>query len=160
MSLLGRITSGIKGLFGYHDPVLIGDGKDEAMIAAIEEARATLPIFWARYEAQDRDAYLLKVKLETPNGAYEHLWMTVACVADDGSVAGVLTNKPLDIDLCIGSSVVVTPDQITDWSYWKGQTLYGNFTSRVLAPFYTRAERAELLAVLSEEPIELEGGDA
>lgn len=115
---------------------LIGVAPDDAeMNAAIAQARATLPQFWAKFEAKPAgySQFMLKPGLPTVDGrGPEHIWVDVI-ERRDGKVVGRLANEPFHLgDLKFGSEVTFSPEIISDWGYSKGDVIYGHYTSRLL----------------------------
>jgi uncharacterized protein YegJ (DUF2314 family) len=154
VSLLGGLKT-LLGGEGSRGKPMISKKDDPALKAAAEAARATISTFWAHFDAKDRETFLIKVRVPLSDDRAEQLWVAPVDVAENGSITGILINEPIDVpNLRHGSSMTVAPGQITDWSYWNGETLYGNFTTRVFLPSLTRGEQADLLSVLSENPVE------
>ena len=129
---------------------------DEAVAAATAEARATLDIFWRKFESGEADQYQLKVGLTTPNEAVEHIWLSPSA-RRDGKVVGQLMNQPVDIeDVNLGDEIVVEMERISDWGYAKDGRLYGAFTQRALLDTLRPAMRRQVEAALAPTPLEPE----
>src|SRR5262245_35686452 len=58
-------------------PIVDLSPADAEMNAAIAKARATLPTFWASYEAPkpSEEGHSLKVSFPKPRSGNEHIWM-------------------------------------------------------------------------------------
>lgn len=127
---------------------------DAEMNAAKAQARQTLPVFWKHLEAHPDIDHSLKVGLPTASGSLEHIW--VANIRPEGDkVLGRLANAPVDLPgLEAGSPVTFTRDQISDWSYAKDGKMYGHYTTRVIVKRLDPAEAAQVVAMLSENPVE------
>jgi uncharacterized protein YegJ (DUF2314 family) len=130
--------------------------RDEAVVAATAEARATLDVFWRKFETGEADQYQLKVGLTTPNEAIEHIWLSPSD-RRDGKVVGRLMNQPVDLeDVNVGDEIVVEPQRISDWGYFKDGRLYGAFTQRALLDTLSPAMRRQVGAALAPTPLEPE----
>lgn len=152
--MLRRLVDRILGRAPGPDEFTILDAGD--IDAAIAEARATLDIFWRKFEAREALQYQLKAGLTTPNGATEHIWIEPS-ERREGKVVGRLMNQPLDLeDVAVGDEVVVDADRISDWGYFKSGRLYGVFTQRALLDRQSPAFRRQAEAVLSPTPLEPE----
>src|SRR5438045_472994 len=113
------------------DDVAVLDRGNASMEAAIAQARETLPVFWRKFESGEAESYQLKAALTTPNGATEHVWIYTSGWRDE-RVVGVLASKPMDLgDISAGDEVLIDPERISDWVYFKQGLLYGGFTQRV-----------------------------
>lgn len=137
------------------DPVIDYSSKDAAMNAAIDEARRTLPMFWAGFGGPDRRGTdTLKVAIPDVGGGREHIWVNRIAQIDGGYTARP-ANEPARLPgLSLGSQVRFTEDQISDWSYEKKGRLWGSFTTRVMLPDLDPADAAQLRAYLSDTPTE------
>jgi uncharacterized protein YegJ (DUF2314 family) len=137
------------------DPVVDYSSKDAAMNAAIDEARRTLPMFWADFGHPDRRGTdTLKVAIPDADGGREHIWVNrIARV--DGVYTARLANEPARLPgLTLGSQIRFAEDQISDWSYEKKGRLWGSFTTRVMLPDLDPSDAAQLRAYLSDTPTE------
>jgi uncharacterized protein YegJ (DUF2314 family) len=143
---------------GLPEGVYQASTADAVVNAAMEEARASLPAFWKAYESTDgtREKFVLKVRLESPSGMAEHVWMGVT--GRQGNVVhGLLANEPAGIPgLHLRSPLSVTTDKISDWGYERDGKLYGNFTSRVLIGQMSAEDKEALERMLSPTPVEPE----
>jgi len=138
------------------DPVTMFAESDRQMNAAMAEARRTMPRFWAAIDSDPAVAgsALIKLGFDTDDGSVEHIW--VEQIRRDGDVIrGVVGNRPVHIaSLSKGDAVTIDPKRISDWSYTRGERMYGNFTTRVMLPELPAEHQAELRAALSEKPLE------
>lgn len=122
---------------GQSDPPFIDVAEDDAaMNAAMDEARASLPQFWSRFDARGdgaRTDFMVKAGMPAAGGGVEHIWVDLDGHAD-GQVKGRLANRPLYLgaDLEYGSPVEFSEAIVSDWGYSNGDVLYGHFTTRVL----------------------------
>jgi uncharacterized protein YegJ (DUF2314 family) len=134
-------------------PVAPGDPQ---IAAATEQARATLPMFWSKYDSQEPgvDHFRIKTPMRTPHGGVEHIWVDVVSHSKLAA-KGTLANDPDDLgDLKFGSAVVVDEANITDWSYDRGGKTYGGYSIRVFANRDGVEGRRKTLALLSPTPLE------
>lgn len=129
---------------------------DHAMNASVDEARATLPIFWKHLE-QDREVrhFLIKVAFPTSHGGVEHLWIGLTST-DEKALHGEILNEPEDVpNVHAGQPYEITePSKISDWSYEKAGKFYGQFTTRAMLKAMDEKGRAEQLEVLAPTPLE------
>jgi uncharacterized protein YegJ (DUF2314 family) len=147
----------IARLLGYRRPPMVHLPEDHPeMAAAIAKAKATLSEFRRRLAAPEPDMsdFGIKARFKTPHGA-EHCW--VGELQDTGSgFVGKLTVHPQSVEgLQLGSSVEITEDMITDWSYSQNGVFRGHYTTRVLLPHMSRRLREQVLAVYGWSPTEL-----
>lgn len=106
---------------------------DPEMLAAIAEARRTLPGFWAVFEkAEPGDSdFALKVRVAHRTGA-EHLWVT-DIARRDGKILGTINNDPTVVaSVKLGDRIEILESDISDWTYLRNGKIVGNRTIRVL----------------------------
>jgi len=136
------------------DEIAVVEAADQVLNAAIDQAKATLDVFWTKFDAGEADRFQLKAGLTTPNGAIEHVWLTVSG-RQDGRIVGRLGNQPVDlVDLNIGDEVQVDLNRVSDWAYIKEGRLYGAFTQRAMLDRADPRTRRQIEAVLSPNPLE------
>ncbi|CAN7398327.1 DUF2314 domain-containing protein [Phenylobacterium sp. LjRoot164] len=136
--------------------VIFSKEQDAALTAASAEARKSLPVFWAKFDAKPAGYgdYAVKAAFETRGGATENIWVNVIGRAD-GKVTGELANEPYDLGaLKLGDQVDVDETAISDWQYSKGGKLYGHFTTRALTARANAAQRAQSAELFSPQPLE------
>jgi uncharacterized protein YegJ (DUF2314 family) len=105
---------------------------DPPMDAAIAEARASLPVFWAKYDAaEDKSDFMVKAGMKDRYGGREHIWIYLDGRAGEVPVA-----------------------DLSDWAYGRDGKYYGMYTTRVLIGRMTPAQRAESEAILAPTPLE------
>jgi uncharacterized protein YegJ (DUF2314 family) len=120
----------------------------KAMDAAIAEAKANLPVFWSNFDAApSKEEYSVKVSIPTPPYGDELIWMDVTGRQRD-EVSGVLVNEPVHFPGHNGDKFTAKTAQIVDWAYPKNGKFYGHFTTRVLSPQMSAAERTEAEAMM------------
>ncbi len=136
------------------DRVINTGADDAAMNAAIKQAQATLPVFWAAFEGKrpGTSDYAVKLMMTGDDGFKEHIWAFLSRREGDQVVAE-LTNIPEHLPaMKQGSEVRVSQSLITDWTYSKDGLVYGHYTTRVLWPHLSPEERA--MVKLSPTPVE------
>jgi uncharacterized protein YegJ (DUF2314 family) len=138
------------------DNLILSKPDDAPVLAAERKAAETLPIFWAKFDAQEPGVsrYLVKVALQAKGGGAEVLWATPLRRTATG-VEVRLANEPVYVaELKLGSVIEVLPSEIMDWSYQKDGKAYGHFVSRAMLDRAPPEARAEMEAVLSPTPLE------
>ena len=130
------------------------DFESPEMIAAVEDARATLPKFWELKAANDPalSEFWLKVGLATYDDSLEHIWVEKIQV-DGKGYSGILANDPVAIpDVKYGDRVKFIEADITDWQYMKNRKLHGHYSSRVMLKNMPEKDARHVKALLSKEP--------
>ena len=137
--IASRLQGPSDGLAGTeNDPVLTVEQENEAMNAAIAEARASLPAFLAHAlteKGELRAEASVKIALPQPSGGAEHVWVCSFRRLAEGRYSGVLdSNVYSNPDLRIGDEIDFTSDMVSDWLWPLDDTneLFGGFTMRVL----------------------------
>src|SRR5215468_2529156 len=84
---------------GRRSPIVDVPSSSAEMAAAIARARASLPAFWASYEAPkpSETGHSLKVRFPTPRNDGEHIWIGDVKKLGGGFYSGRLANAPRDI---------------------------------------------------------------
>lgn len=131
------------------------DATDAAMNAAIAQAQASLPLFFAQVFDANGVAQRGSVKVSfttfPDNVGQEIIWVGNLRRLPDGSFSGTLNNQPFNLgDWQIGTPVSFTLDQIEDWSHPSAQGNLGNFTTRVIAAL---PGNGHIWSSLANEPI-------
>ena len=128
--------------------------QNEAVNAAIEKARKTLPVFFARLDKPQRgdSDFQIKIRFETsrpPNG--EHVWARDVSLNGD-KVSATIATVPRDIpNLKQGQRVTVPVSQVTDWLIENGGKYHGAYTVRALLPFMSKEEADAMRRSLAPE---------
>ncbi len=126
----------------------------KAFTDAVQQARASLPVFWMRLSENPdgREDYGLKVAFKTPQGTPEELWLFD--VRREGArITGRLNYDPEDLPNLHHGQVVPIPEaSIIDWTFKEGRKRYGHFPTRVMAKAQPE-EEAKTLAALSDNPL-------
>ncbi len=124
-------------------------GDDKEMNAAMQTARNTLDQFDKALESHnyDTNSIALKVKFDAPGGD-EYLWLAYV-VKENGAYSGKVANMPERTQkVKLGQTVIVKPQEISDWKYSEKGILRGGYTIRVIRNRMTKEERAKLDAEL------------
>lgn len=135
-------------------PVSSGDAK---VNVAIAEAQHTLPVFWAKLDSGDASvkAPMVKVRLPTPDGGFEHIWVDVESHSAD-AVRGRVNNDPDDLPkLHFGDEITARVTDVTDWAYTRNGKTYGGYTTRALLDRASAEDRRQITNSLSPTPLEL-----
>ena len=127
----------------------------KAFTAAVQDARASLPVFWGRLAENpgaSPDAFGLKVVFKTPDGGGEDLWLS-DIKRDGAHITGRLNYEPDSLPNMHRSQIVpIVEGNIIDWTFKEGRKRYGHFTTRVIAKTHPD-EEARTMAALSDNPL-------
>ena len=128
--------------------------QNEAVNAAIEKAKRTLPVFFERLDKPQRGDTDFQIKIrfvtnQPPNG--EHVW--ARDVRRDGTnISATIATVPRNIpDLKQGQRVTVPITQVTDWLIENGGKYHGAYTVRALLPFMSKEEADAMRNSLAPE---------
>jgi uncharacterized protein YegJ (DUF2314 family) len=142
------------------DPTVTFETGDATMAAAVEQAKATLPLFMEK--ALDKEGYsvegmFIKVAMPTvvADPSIENIWVGPFAMFDPVNMAGLLANEPnLMGDVHLDDRVDFTSDMIVDWSFVGPDGLrYGNYTTRVVVAQLPKDEAAPILASFPDNPV-------
>ncbi len=97
LAVLGSPTGAVTAQ--DHSPVIDLSSGNAEMNAAIAKGRATLPTFWASYDAPkpSETGHSLKVRFSNPRNNGEHIWMADVKKTADGRYSGRFANAPRDL---------------------------------------------------------------
>ena len=113
------------------DPVIGYADDDDAMNAAIEEARASTDDFLAAIRKGNADTYSVKARIAERDQA-EHIWIDRVSV-DDVYFNGFIANEPAGLtSVKLGDPYQIKQSDISDWMYTEGSDIYGAYTLRVM----------------------------
>lgn len=108
---------------------------DPRLLAAKQQARESLPEFWAAMEASDpRDeCFALKFNLLHGTGSAdnESIWAS-DIERRDGRIFGKLQNEPVHEGFAIGQEVEIAPESIDDWGFWRDGVGQGHYVTRLM----------------------------
>ena len=93
LAVLGSPTGGVRA--EDRSPVIDFSSGNAEMNAAIAKARATLPTFWASYDAPkpSETGHSLKVRFPNPRNSGEHIWMAEVKKIADGRYSGQVRQR-------------------------------------------------------------------
>jgi len=124
---------------------------DPEMVAAIAKARETLPRFWESFDRHEHGEtdFGLKVKITDSHGT-EHFW-AIRIEKKDGRIFGTLDNDPNIVrSVKLGERIEIKEADISDWTYFRGDKMHGNYTLRVLFKSMPPKEVKQFKAILAE----------
>jgi uncharacterized protein YegJ (DUF2314 family) len=110
------------------------DKDDPRLIAAKQQARDTLPLFWAAMDRGDpADSLFLKFNLNHGSGLIdnESIWAG-EIERRDGRIFGKLGNQPVNPDFREDQEVEIAPEAIDDWGYFRDGVAQGNYVTRLM----------------------------
>jgi uncharacterized protein YegJ (DUF2314 family) len=131
----------------------IANGNPE-MAAAIVKARATLPAFWASWEAPkaSETGFSLKVRFPTRGTNAEHIWMAEVKKLPDGRYSARFANQPRDLPgKRVGDQVEFAQADISDWMFMRNGKIVGGETIKPLLKSMPKAD-ADALRARMETP--------
>jgi uncharacterized protein YegJ (DUF2314 family) len=121
------------------------------MSAANAKARATLPAFWASYEASkpSETGHTLKVRFSNKTNNGEHIRMAEVKELADGRYSGRLANEPRYLPgKRVGDLVEFKEADMFDWTFMRDGKMVGGETIRVLLKSLPKADADALRARL------------
>ena len=149
---LGAPTAGAKA--EDRSPVIDVNNGNAEMNAAIAKARATLPTFWASFEAPkpSETGHSLKVRFPTHRNNGEHIWIADVKKTADGRYAGRFANEPRDLPgKRAGDVTEFKQADITDWMFTRNGKIVGGETIKPLLKSMPKAD-ADALRARMEQP--------
>ena len=135
-------------------PVIDLSSGNAEMNAAIARGRATLPTFWASYEAPkaSETGHSLKVRFANPKNNGEHIWMADVKRTADAGYSGRFANAPRDLPGRKAGEVALFKEaDISDWMFMRNGKIVGGETIRPLLKSLPRAD-ADALRSRLETP--------
>jgi uncharacterized protein YegJ (DUF2314 family) len=135
-------------------PIVDVPNGDPEMAAAIAKARATLPVFWASYEAPKASeaGHSLKVRFPTRKNNGEHIWMAEVKKLPDGRYSGRFANQPRDLPgKRVGDLVEFKEADISDWMFMRNGKIVGGETIKPLLKSMPKAD-ADAMRARMETP--------
>lgn len=137
------------------DPVTEIESDDPEMIAAIEQARKTLPEFWKACEnpAPGTSNFSLKIRIVDPvvPEDEEYFWITNVS-RNETRVAGVIGNEPEIVHTVrYGQRIEVPETDVSDWLFVRNGKMVGNATVRPLMKKMS-ADEVEKVKMMLETP--------
>jgi uncharacterized protein YegJ (DUF2314 family) len=141
-------------------PVIDVSSANAEMNAAIAKGRATLPTFWASYDAPkpSETGHSLKVRFPNPRTNGEHIWIAeVKRIADvkriaEGRYSGRFANAPRDLPgKKAGDMAEFKEADISDWMFTRNGKIVGGETIKPLLKAMPKAD-ADALRARMETP--------
>jgi uncharacterized protein YegJ (DUF2314 family) len=154
VAVLGSAVHWMDAAAEDRSPVYDVASSNPEMAAAIAKARATLPAFWASYEASKASeaGHSLKVRFPTRKNDGEHIWTADVKKLAGGRYSGRFANQPRDLPgKQAGDLVEFTEADISDWMFMHNGKIVGGETIRVLLKSMPRAD-ADALRARMETP--------
>jgi uncharacterized protein YegJ (DUF2314 family) len=126
------------------DPVTAVLADDPEMLAAIAEARRSLPLFFERLRRPPPTQTYAGVKVRLVEGdEVEHVWLYDVTLRD-GHFSGRIANEVQGLrEWQAHDSLRVPTDSVTDWMLIDDGELVGGYSIRLFRARMTEAERAE-----------------
>lgn len=107
---------------------------DRELAKAIEQARQTLPEFWAMHGKPEPgvDDFALKVAVMAPKSRMrEFIWITSVTRSDDGKITGRIDTSPGHVKAVkLGQPLTFEEADIADWMFMRNGKIVGNWTLR------------------------------
>jgi uncharacterized protein YegJ (DUF2314 family) len=149
LAVLAAATVSVRAEDG--SPVVDVRSGDPEMNAAIAQARATLPKFWASFGAPQpsETGYSLKVRFPYGSNNGEHIWIAEVKKIADGRYSGKFANAPRHLPGKRAGDLVEFRDaDITDWMFLRNGKIVGGETIRPMLKLMTKADADALRARL------------
>lgn len=131
-------------------PDYVTPGSRRLLKRAFEKAQATYDqLIQALEDPQPNyHGFAVKMRFAKPKQGHEHIWLT-NLHWDGKQLKGDVNNEPIDTEeVQFGDTVVVQPEEVSDWMYVDGDKMMGGYTIRVLyhesSPEEQRAMRQEM----------------
>jgi len=126
------------------------------MASARAQARQSLPHFWESFGDPQTGEYdfSLKAAFDRRDGqaGVEEIWLHHIARAPD-RIIGELASDPRHLgELRKGAIMEFQESQIVDWAFFRGDSLLGHYTTRILMPRLDQMQADWLRSLLSEDP--------
>jgi uncharacterized protein YegJ (DUF2314 family) len=126
---------------------MVFDLDDARVAAAKQQARDTLPEFWAALQdARPGDTdFGLKFDLNHGLGLpdRELIWATGISRDDQGQIQGQLANPPVNRDFASGQQVTIAPEAIVDWCFFRNDVAHGHHITRLMIELSSPRDAAQ-----------------
>jgi uncharacterized protein YegJ (DUF2314 family) len=149
LAVLGSPTGSVRAQ--DRSPVIDVSSANAEMNAAIAKARATLPTFWASYDAPkpSETGHSLKARFPNPRTNGEHIWIAEVKKTADGRYSGRFANTPRDLPGKKAGDVTEFKEaDISDWMFMRNGKIVGGETIRPLLKAMPKADADALRARL------------
>jgi uncharacterized protein YegJ (DUF2314 family) len=153
-AVLGSPTTDLRAQAQDRSPVIDLSSGNAEMNAAIAKARATLPTFWASYDAPKpyETGHSLKARFPNPRNNGEHIWIAEVKKIADGRYSGRFANAPRDLPGKKAGDVIEFKEaDISDWMFMRNGKIVGGETIRPLLKSMPKAD-ADALRARMETP--------
>ena len=156
MAVLGLAIHRMDAAAQGRSPIIDIANSDPEMAAAIAKARATLPAFWASYEAPKAEeaGHSLKVRFPVPDrrSGGEHIWMADVKKIGNGRYSGQFANTPVHLPgKRAGDVAEFGETDISDWMFTRKGKIVGGETIRPMLKRMPKAD-ADALRARMETP--------
>lgn len=132
IGLAVSVTTGCDSTGNGNSGVINVEDDNAAMIAAIEQARATFPKFRENWQSE-WDGVSVKFGIPTTDNSLEHIWFEPVKI-DGNSITARCANEPVNVpDLQLGDVRTLSVEDLSDWMIIDGSDCYGGYTIRVLS---------------------------
>lgn len=152
LAVLGSPTGNVRA--EDRSPVIDVSSASAEMNAAIAKGRATLPTFWASYDAPkpSETGHALKAHFPTPPNGSEHIWIAEVKKTADGRYSGRFANAPRDLPGKKAGDVTEFKEaDISDWMFMRNGKIVGGETIKPLLKAMPKAD-ADALRARMESP--------
>src|SRR6267142_2694028 len=152
LAVLGSPTGSVRA--EDRSPVIDVSSANAEMNAAIAKGRATLPTFWASYDAPkpSETGHSLKARFPNPRTNGEHIWIADVKKIADGRYSGRFANAPRDLPGKKAGEVTEFKEaDISDWMFMRNGKIVGGETIRPLLKAMPKAD-ADALRARMETP--------
>ena len=160
--LVVAVAAAVLALFGSpaavraqdRSPVIDFSTANPEMNAAIAKGRATLPTFWASYDApkSSETGHSLKVRFPSARRGGEHIWIADVKKSPDGRYSGKFANTPRELPgKKAGDLTEFVEADITDWMFMRNGKIVGGETIKSSLKALPKAD-ADALRARMETP--------
>jgi uncharacterized protein YegJ (DUF2314 family) len=152
LAVLGSPTGAVRAQ--DRSPVIDLSSGNAEMNAAIAKGRATLPTFWASYDAPkpSETGHSLKVRFPNSRNNGEHIWIADVKKTADGRYSGRFANAPRDLaGKKAGDVTEFKEADISDWMFMRNGKIVGGETIKPLLKAMPKAD-ADALRARMETP--------
>ncbi|WP_313386505.1 DUF2314 domain-containing protein [Chishuiella sp.] len=110
-----------------------------------KEARQTFDDFKLALSMKDTTTtnFIVKEMYNIPNSTQkEHVWIRDVYTDQDDQLKGVVDNAPqYTKDVKLNDTVIIKPEEISDWMYYKGDKMIGGYSIKYMRSKLTDEER-------------------
>ncbi|HHC81206.1 MAG TPA: DUF2314 domain-containing protein [Flavobacteriia bacterium] len=108
--------------------------EDERMNWGMEKARLTLHYFEDCLSNPKDGQHYFSIKARVEDGnKVEHIWLTETSFDEDGTIYGIISNKPIDVTtVSINEKIGIKKEYVSDWMIIENGRLIGGYTIRAI----------------------------